>query len=89
MKRTFKNEELMKKRMKKVYEERSVRETYEWWREQETNEYEVDSDYLYTPEDIRSLSDISSLDSLIPDDLYITEYMSIPSDVSSLDRLIP
>ena len=89
MKRTFKNEELMKKRMKKVHQERSVRETYEWWREQETNEYEVDSDYLYTPEDIRSLSDISSLDSLIPDDLYITEYMSIPSDVSSLDRLIP
>ena len=80
----------MRERLKKVYEERSVRETYEWWREQETNEYEVDSDYLYTPEDIRSLSDISSLDSLIPDDnLYISEYMSIPSDVSSLDRLIP
>jgi hypothetical protein len=89
MKRTYKNKELMKKNLKKVHQVRSVRETYEWWREQETNEYEVDSDYLYTPEDIRSLSDISSLDSLIPDDLYITEYMSIPSDVSSLDRLIP
>jgi len=67
MKRTFKNEELMKKRMKKVHQERSVRETYEWWREQETNEYDVDTDYFYTPDYIVNINDISSLDRPTPD----------------------
>jgi hypothetical protein len=68
--RTFKNKDLWKKRLKKTYVEKSVRETYEWWREQETNEYEVDTDYFYTPTSRMSsdmLNDISSLDRPDPD----------------------
>ena len=56
----------MRERLKKVYEERSVRETYEWWREQETNEYETNTDYLYTPDYVVSVNDLYSLDRLIP-----------------------
>ena len=66
MKRTYKNKELMKKRMKKPHQERSVRETYEWWREQETNEYEVDTDYFYTPDYVVSINDLYSLDRTTP-----------------------
>ena len=68
--KTFKNKDLWKKRLKKTYVEKSVRETYEWWREQETNEYEVDTDYFYTPTyrmSSNTLNDISSLDRPTPD----------------------
>jgi len=69
MKRTYKNKDLWKKNLKEVHQERSVRETYEWWREQETNEYKVDTDYFYTPTyrmSSNTLNDISSLDRTIP-----------------------
>ena len=68
--KTFKNKDLWKKRLKKTYVEKNARETYEWWREQETNEYEVDTDYFYTPTYRMSsnmLNDISSLDRPTPD----------------------
>ena len=52
----------MKKNLKKVHQVRSVRETYEWWREQETNEYETNTDYLYTPDYVVSINDLYSLD---------------------------
>ena len=66
MKRTYKNKELMKKNLKKVHQVRSVRETYEWWREQETNEYETNTDYLYTPDYVVSVNDLISLDRMTP-----------------------
>jgi len=68
--KTLNNKDLWKKRLKKTYVEKSVRETYEWWREQETNEYEVDIDYFYTPTyrmSSNTLNDISSLDRPSPD----------------------
>ena len=65
--KTFKNKDLWKKRLKKTYVEKNARETYEWWREQETNEYEVDTDYFYTPDYIVNINDISSLDRPTPD----------------------
>ena len=40
---------------------------YEWWREQETNEYDVDTDYFYTPDYVVNINDISSLDRPTPD----------------------
>ena len=68
--KTYKNKGLWKKRLKKTHVENRVRETYEWWREQEGNEYVVDKDYFYTPEYTprgSTLNDIYSLDIPIPD----------------------
>ena len=67
MKRNINNTNSVKKRIQKTHVEKSVCETYEWWREQETNEYEVDTDYFYTPDYIKCIKDISSLDRPTPD----------------------
>jgi len=57
------NNQIRKQRQMKTIHTKKMSDIYEWWREQETYEYDIETDYLYMPDIPSRTSIVLSLDS--------------------------
>ena len=59
----FEKKQLRKKRYLKTINAKNMRDLYEWYREQETYEYDIKNEFLYMPSSRTDISVIENLDS--------------------------
>ncbi len=58
----MKTNELKNKKIRTTLHKKRMSDTYDWWREQETYEYDVEIDYFYVPEIPSTTSIVERLD---------------------------